>query len=219
MGKCVAATHKRFSWEDGGWQEWDTGWRYLGSCPIMERFTGFPPWLRFHWGKFPGRTYTLSLFCRAHLVPSYSFGENEVHNQETFPEGTWLRFFQKAFQETFKKILGLNFCTFHGRGLTKESWGFLPFNRPITTVGKISSISEPPWSLIPISSPRGPGTQLWWAMESPLGVVEGRVGRTTEQVRVMAIHSRTEFNSYHESIIIPSALSWACSHSLEHVWG
>lgn len=91
--------------------------------------------------------------CRAHLVPSYSFGENEVYNQETFPEGTWLRFFQKAFQDTFKKILGLNFCTFHGRGLTQESWGFLPFNRPITTVGEIS-----PWSLIPISSPRGPGT-------------------------------------------------------------
>ncbi|CAK6450466.1 unnamed protein product [Pipistrellus nathusii] len=76
----------------------------------------------------------LALKTGAHLVPSYSFGENEVYNQETFPEGTWLRFFQKGFQDTFKKILGLNFCTFHGRGLTQESWGFLPFNRPITTV-------------------------------------------------------------------------------------
>ncbi|XP_037368939.1 diacylglycerol O-acyltransferase 2-like protein 6 [Talpa occidentalis] len=76
----------------------------------------------------------LALKTGAYLVPSYSFGENDVHNQETFPEGTWKRFFQKYFQATMKKILGLNFCTFHGRGLTRESWGFLPFNRPITTV-------------------------------------------------------------------------------------
>ncbi|XP_005401666.1 PREDICTED: diacylglycerol O-acyltransferase 2-like protein 6 [Chinchilla lanigera] len=76
----------------------------------------------------------LALETGAYLVPSYSFGENEVYNQETFPEGTWIRFFQKHFQKTFKKILGLNFCTFHGRGLTRASWGFLPFNRPITTV-------------------------------------------------------------------------------------
>ncbi|XP_023058149.1 diacylglycerol O-acyltransferase 2-like protein 6 [Piliocolobus tephrosceles] len=76
----------------------------------------------------------LALKTGAYLVPSYSFGENEVFNQETFPEGTWLRLLQKTFQDTFKKILGLNFCTFHGRGLTHGSWGFLPFNRPITTV-------------------------------------------------------------------------------------
>ncbi|XP_011916368.1 PREDICTED: diacylglycerol O-acyltransferase 2-like protein 6 [Cercocebus atys] len=76
----------------------------------------------------------LALKTGAYLVPSYSFGENEVFNQVTFPEGTWLRLLQKAFQDTFKKIVGLNFCTFHGRGLTHGSWGFLPFNRPITTV-------------------------------------------------------------------------------------
>ncbi|KAI4545339.1 hypothetical protein MG293_005605 [Ovis ammon polii] len=76
----------------------------------------------------------VALKTGAYLVPSYSFGQNEVHNQETFPEGTWKRFFQKTFQNTFKKILGLNFCTFHGRGLIRGSWGFLPFNHPITTV-------------------------------------------------------------------------------------
>ncbi|XP_004872736.1 diacylglycerol O-acyltransferase 2-like protein 6 [Heterocephalus glaber] len=76
----------------------------------------------------------LALETGAYLVPSYSFGENEIYNQEVFPEGTWIRFFQKNFQKTLKKILGLNFCTFHGRGLTQGSWGFLPFNRPITTV-------------------------------------------------------------------------------------
>ncbi|KAM5221880.1 diacylglycerol O-acyltransferase 2-like protein 6 [Ctenodactylus gundi] len=76
----------------------------------------------------------LALETGAYLVPSYSFGENEVYNQETFPEGTWLRFFQKNFQEAIKTVLGLNICTFHGRGLTRRSWGFLPFNRPIATV-------------------------------------------------------------------------------------
>ncbi|XP_006170030.1 diacylglycerol O-acyltransferase 2-like protein 6 [Tupaia chinensis] len=76
----------------------------------------------------------LALKTGAYLVPSYSFGENEVHNQLTFPEGSWKRFLQNIFQYTGKKILGLNFCIFHGRGLTRGSWGFLPFNRPITTV-------------------------------------------------------------------------------------
>nr|XP_004661041.1 diacylglycerol O-acyltransferase 2-like protein 6 [Jaculus jaculus] len=76
----------------------------------------------------------LALKTGAYLVPSYSFGENEVHNQATFPEGTWKRFLQETCQKIGKKILGLNFCTFYGRGLTKGSWGFLPFNRPITTI-------------------------------------------------------------------------------------
>ncbi|KAM8965948.1 diacylglycerol O-acyltransferase 2-like protein 6 isoform 1-T1 [Sarcophilus harrisii] len=94
----------------------------------------------------------LALQTGAYLVPSYSFGENEVHKQETFPDGTWLRSFQKAFQQTAKAILGLNFCTFHGRGLTKNSWGFLPFNRPITTV----AVGEP----IPVPKIEKPSQEL-----------------------------------------------------------
>ncbi|XP_050997542.1 diacylglycerol O-acyltransferase 2-like protein 6 [Acomys russatus] len=76
----------------------------------------------------------LALKTGAYLVPSYSFGENEVYNQTIFPEGTWQRFFQKHFQKAGKKILGLNLCTFHGRGFIPGSWGFLPFKQPITTV-------------------------------------------------------------------------------------
>lgn len=145
------------------------------------------------WGaSWKNSHFCLSL-CRAYLVPSYSFGQNEVHNQETFPEGTWKRFFQKALQDTLKKLLRLSVCTFHGRGLTRGSWGFLPFNHPITTVGKLSSIFGPPWSLMPPiqpSSPRGPGTQLEWAMGISVVVVEGMAGRTTTQIRVVAIHRR-----------------------------
>ncbi|XP_027692519.1 diacylglycerol O-acyltransferase 2-like protein 6 [Vombatus ursinus] len=70
----------------------------------------------------------------AYLVPSYSFGENDVHKQEIFADGTWLRSVQGFCQRVSKHILGLSFCTFHGRGLTRNSWGFLPFNLPITTV-------------------------------------------------------------------------------------
>lgn len=93
--------------------------------------------------------YCCPCLCRAYLVPSYSFGENEAYNQETFPEGTWLRFFQKNFQKIGKRILGINFCTFHGRGLTRGSWGFLPFNHPITTVGELSTFSQPLKFLVP----------------------------------------------------------------------
>ncbi|XP_074133852.1 diacylglycerol O-acyltransferase 2-like protein 6 [Sminthopsis crassicaudata] len=87
----------------------------------------------------------------AYLVPSYSFGENEVHKQVIFRDGTWLRSFQKVFQKTAKAFLGLNFCTFHGRGLTKNSWGFLPFNLPITTV-----VGEP----IPVPKIEKPSQEL-----------------------------------------------------------
>ncbi|XP_055461097.1 diacylglycerol O-acyltransferase 2-like protein 6 [Psammomys obesus] len=76
----------------------------------------------------------LALKTGSYLVPSYSFGENEVYNHTVFPEGTWLRFFQKHFQKTGKKLFGINFCTFHGRGFTQKSWGLVPFKHPITTV-------------------------------------------------------------------------------------
>ncbi|XP_047620770.1 diacylglycerol O-acyltransferase 2-like protein 6 [Phacochoerus africanus] len=76
----------------------------------------------------------LALETGSYLVPSYSFGENEVLNQESFAEGSWKSFFLKILQKALKKFMGLTFCIFHGRGLTKGSWGFLPFNRPITTV-------------------------------------------------------------------------------------
>lgn len=39
-------------------------------------------------------------------------------------------------------------------------------------------------------------------MGIPVGVVEGRVGRTTEQIRVVAIHGGTEFKNCHESVLI-----------------
>ncbi|XP_043830693.1 diacylglycerol O-acyltransferase 2-like protein 6 [Dromiciops gliroides] len=93
----------------------------------------------------------LAFHTGASLVPCYSFGENDAHKQEVFPESTWLGFFQNSFQRIAKCILGLNFCTFHGRGLTRDSWGFLPFNVPITAV-----VGEP----LPIPKIENPSKEM-----------------------------------------------------------
>jgi len=69
----------------------------------------------------------------ADLVPVYSFGENEVYKQLIFNDGSWWRVVQKRFQ----KMLGFAPCLFHGCGLFfPESWGFVPYCKPITTVGE-----------------------------------------------------------------------------------
>ncbi|KFW68939.1 Diacylglycerol O-acyltransferase 2 [Pygoscelis adeliae] len=67
----------------------------------------------------------------AHLVPSFSFGENDLFHQVVFEEGSWMR----SIQHRFQKMMGFAPCIFYGRGLTSvRSWGFLPYARPITTV-------------------------------------------------------------------------------------
>ena len=77
---------------------------------------------------------TSSHLSRADLVPVYSFGENEVYEQVIFEEGSWGRWVQKKFQ----KHIGFAPCIFHGRGLfSSNSWGLLPYSKPITTVGKV----------------------------------------------------------------------------------
>ncbi|KAJ7420884.1 Diacylglycerol O-acyltransferase 2 [Pitangus sulphuratus] len=67
----------------------------------------------------------------AFLVPSFSFGENDLFRQVVFEEGSWMRSIQRRFQ----KMMGFAPCVFYGRGLTSSrSRGFLPYARPITTV-------------------------------------------------------------------------------------
>ncbi|XP_062997817.1 diacylglycerol O-acyltransferase 2-like isoform X2 [Elgaria multicarinata webbii] len=73
----------------------------------------------------------LALQHGAHLVPAFSFGENDLFQQVLFKEGTWMR----NLQNRFRKLLGFAPCFFYGRGLTSiHSKGFLPFPRPVTTV-------------------------------------------------------------------------------------
>ncbi|XP_058536998.1 2-acylglycerol O-acyltransferase 3-like [Ochotona princeps] len=73
----------------------------------------------------------LALRHGASLVPTYSFGENDVFNTKTFPEGSWLN----LCQVVHKRIIGFSPCVFWGRSIfLPNSWGLLPHPRPITTV-------------------------------------------------------------------------------------
>ncbi|KAI6195693.1 hypothetical protein M3Y94_01017700 [Aphelenchoides besseyi] len=75
-------------------------------------------------------------FCRfalrygASLVPSYSFGENDLFFQYPNRPGSWLRRIQDRIKDKF------GFCPpiYRGRGIFNRFFGLLPFRRPITTV-------------------------------------------------------------------------------------
>ncbi|XP_023197571.1 2-acylglycerol O-acyltransferase 2 [Xiphophorus maculatus] len=66
----------------------------------------------------------------AHLVPVFSFGENEVYDQVENPRGTWLRWTQDRLQS----IMGVSLPLFHARGIFQYSFGLMPYRRPIHTV-------------------------------------------------------------------------------------
>ncbi|XP_040829630.1 2-acylglycerol O-acyltransferase 3-like [Ochotona curzoniae] len=73
----------------------------------------------------------LALRHGASLVPTYSFGENDIFETKTFPEGSWLN----LCQVVHKRIIGFSPCIFWGRSFfLPNSWGLLPHPRPITTV-------------------------------------------------------------------------------------
>ncbi|XP_058268396.1 diacylglycerol O-acyltransferase 2 [Hemibagrus wyckioides] len=73
----------------------------------------------------------LALQKGADLVPVYSYGENEAYKQVIFEEGSWWRWVQRKLQ----KLLGFAPCIFHGCGFfSTESWGFVPYGKPINTV-------------------------------------------------------------------------------------
>ncbi|XP_030043916.1 2-acylglycerol O-acyltransferase 1 [Microcaecilia unicolor] len=66
----------------------------------------------------------------AHLVPVFSFGENELFHQVENPPGSLIR----LMQEKLQKFMGLALPLFHARGVFQYSFGLLPFRRPIHTV-------------------------------------------------------------------------------------
>ncbi|KAI1726723.1 diacylglycerol acyltransferase domain-containing protein [Ditylenchus destructor] len=75
-------------------------------------------------------------FCRhamqmgAYLVPSYSFGENEIFDQKYNARGSAIR----KVQTYIKKQLGFCPPLFTGRGFFSENFGLLPYRKPITTI-------------------------------------------------------------------------------------
>lgn len=72
----------------------------------------------------------LALEKGSDLVPVYSFGENDAYKQVIFDEGSWWRNAQRRLQ----KIIGFAPCVFHGCGVISDSWGIMPYCKPITTV-------------------------------------------------------------------------------------
>ncbi|XP_042550854.1 acyl-CoA wax alcohol acyltransferase 2 [Dipodomys spectabilis] len=66
----------------------------------------------------------------AALIPAYAFGESNLYNQHIFTPGGWIN----RFQEWFRSIVHIYPCAFHGRGFTRNSWGLLPYDIPVTTV-------------------------------------------------------------------------------------
>uniref|UniRef100_W5KNF2 Acyltransferase n=1 Tax=Astyanax mexicanus TaxID=7994 RepID=W5KNF2_ASTMX len=66
----------------------------------------------------------------AHLVPVYSFGENELYDQVDNPRGTWLRWIQDHLQT----YMGVSLPLFHARGIFQYSFGLMPYRKRITTV-------------------------------------------------------------------------------------
>ncbi|XP_072897055.1 2-acylglycerol O-acyltransferase 1-like isoform X3 [Hemitrygon akajei] len=75
----------------------------------------------------------LAIKCGAHLVPVFSFGENELFNQVNNPKGSTLR----TIQERLQKFMGFALPLFHARGVFQYNFGLLPYRKPIyTVVGK-----------------------------------------------------------------------------------
>ncbi|XP_069069569.1 2-acylglycerol O-acyltransferase 1-like isoform X1 [Pleurodeles waltl] len=72
----------------------------------------------------------VALKCGAHLVPVYSFGENELFHQVPNPKGSLLR----TVQEKLLKIMGFSIPLFHARGIFQYSFGLMPYRKPINTV-------------------------------------------------------------------------------------
>jgi len=66
----------------------------------------------------------------AHLVPVFSFGETDIYDQVSNPEGSRLR----NFQNTLQKHGGVAPALFMGRGMFQYSFGIIPQRSPITTV-------------------------------------------------------------------------------------
>ncbi|XP_063063242.1 diacylglycerol O-acyltransferase 2-like isoform X2 [Engraulis encrasicolus] len=67
----------------------------------------------------------------AALVPTFSFGESDTYSQVELAEDSWGRRLQTRLQ----KILGFAICLIKGCGLfSPDSWGIMPYARPITTV-------------------------------------------------------------------------------------
>ncbi|XP_004474358.1 LOW QUALITY PROTEIN: acyl-CoA wax alcohol acyltransferase 2 [Dasypus novemcinctus] len=65
------------------------------------------------------------------LIPAYNFGETDLYDQYIFTPGGLL---VSCLQKWVKSMVHIYPCAFYGHGFTKNSWGLLPYDRPVTTI-------------------------------------------------------------------------------------
>ena len=65
----------------------------------------------------------IALQTGSHLVPVFSFGENDLFQQISNDQGTLLRRIQKVLQ----KYMGFSIPLFHGRGVFNYTFGLMPY--------------------------------------------------------------------------------------------
>ncbi|KAM9834531.1 2-acylglycerol O-acyltransferase 2-A [Syngnathus typhle] len=83
----------------------------------------------------------LALRHGAHLVPVFSFGENELFDQIQNPTGSPLR----SLQDRLQSILGIALPLVKGRGVFQYTFGLLPHRKAIfTVVGKPIQVTASP---------------------------------------------------------------------------
>nr|CAD7257111.1 unnamed protein product [Timema shepardi] len=75
------------------------------------------------------------------LVPVVSFGETDLYDQVSNPEGSWLRW----VQDQFRKVFGIAPIIPIGRGFFQYSFGFIPRRCPVfTVVGRPMEVEKIP---------------------------------------------------------------------------
>lgn len=83
----------------------------------------------------------LAIQTGAPIVPVISFGEIDLFDQPSNEPGSLLR----AYQDFVKRWTGVVPAVFLGRGFIENTFGFLPYKKPITTVvGAPIKVTENP---------------------------------------------------------------------------
>lgn len=81
----------------------------------------------------------MALITGAHLVPVFSFGENDVYHTVPIKKDTWLRY----LQDRFKKLTSFVLPIYWGRGIFNYTFGILPHRKEINTViGKSIAVKK-----------------------------------------------------------------------------
>lgn len=72
----------------------------------------------------------IALMNGASLLPIFSFGENDLYEQLSNPEGSFIR----RIQNFITKFVGISPPIFHGRGVFQYNFGYLPYRRPMDVI-------------------------------------------------------------------------------------